>query len=161
MTDSTEPKNDMEIHDEFVPEEHYSAFVATMPQVCVEVVLRTERGFLLAKRENHPQVWFWPGGRLFKGERLAHAAHRIAREELDIEIDINEKLGSYSHFWEGDADQDRPSRHTVNIPFLVSPAVGDFEIALDSQHSAYRFVDELEPDMHEYVTRYLRDNDLL
>lgn len=151
----------MEVHDEFVSEAQYSAFIATMPQVCVELVLRTERGILLAKRVNHPRVWFWPGGRLFKGERLTDAAHRIAREELDIDIDVGEKLGSYSHFWEGDTAADRPSRHTVNIPFLVTPAAKEFEIALDSQHSEYRFVSEIESDMHEYVTHYLRDNDLL
>jgi len=151
----------MEIHDEFVPAAQYTAFTATMPQVCVELVFRTERGILLARRENHPQVWFWPGGRLFKGERLADAAHRIAREELDVDIEIAEKLGSYSHFWEGDAGQDRPSRHTVNIPFLVTPAIEEFEISLDSQHSEYRIVDTIEADMHEYVRLYLRDNALL
>ena len=161
MPAQTEPKSDMEIHDEFVPEEQYSAFVATMPQVCVEIVFQTDRGILLARRENHPRDWFWPGGRLFKGEQLAEAAHRIAGEELDIEIDIVEKLGSYSHFWDGDSEQGLPSRHTVNIPFLVTPTTDDFEIALDSQHSEYRFVDEIEPDMHEYVSRYLRDNELL
>lgn len=114
MTASAEPTEDMKIHDDFIPERQYSDFIATMPQVCVEVVLRTNRGILLAKRENYPQVWFWPGGRLYKGERLSEAAHRIAREELNIEIDTREKLGSYSHFWEKNPAQSLPSRHTVN-----------------------------------------------
>ena len=38
---------------------------------------------------------------------------------------------------------------------------GEYEIALDDQHSAYRFVSAVEPGLHEYVRLYLRDNDLV
>ena len=150
----------MEVHDERVPEDLYAEFLAHMPQVCVEVVLDTDEGVLLAKRENEPRVWFWPGGRLYKGERLDAAAHRIAREELGIEVRTEERLGVYAHFWD-DPDRDAPSRHTVNVVFRVTPESQDYEISLDDQHSAYRFLSEPDEDLHEYVRRYVRDNDLV
>lgn len=152
----------MEIHDEFVPEDLFAEFTARMPQVCVEVVLDTDEGVLLARRTNEPTKgeWFWPGGRLYKGEELESAARRVAREELGIEVEIEERLGVYAHFWETSAVVGEASRHTVNVVFRVT-AAREFEIELDEQHDAYRFLSELEGGLHEYVRRYVEDNGLL
>jgi colanic acid biosynthesis protein WcaH len=154
---------DMEIHDEFVPEDLFAEFTDRMPQVCVEVVLDTDEGVLLARRTNKPTKgeWFWPGGRLYKGEELEAAAHRVAREELGIEVEIVERLGVYAHFWETSAVVGEVSRHTVNIVFRARPADPEFEIELDEQHDAYRFLSEPESGLHEYVQRYVEDNGLL
>lgn len=153
----------MEIHDECVPEDLFAEFTVRMPEVCVEVILEAHDGVLLAKRANEPAKgeWFWPGGRLYKGEELDDAARRIAREELGIEVKIEDRLGIYGHFWETSAVAEGPSRHTVNVVFRVAPAREDFEIELDEQHDAYRFLSELEPGLHEYVTRYIEENRLL
>jgi colanic acid biosynthesis protein WcaH len=161
MTEATEPYPEMPVHDGWIPEDEFAACIEQMPQVCVEVVLETDDGILVAKRENTPTVWFWPGGRLYKGERLEDAAHRIAREELQLAIEIREELGSYSHFWEGSSVKCSPSRHTVNIVYHCEPAQDDYEIELDDQHSAYRFLTEVEPDLHYYVRKYLEENELL
>jgi len=153
----------MDVHDEYVPEDLFAEFTARMPQVCVEVVLDTDEGVLLAKRTNEPAKgeWFWPGGRLYKGENLEPAARRIAREELGIDVAVEERLGVYSHFWETSAVADAPSRHTVNVVFRVRPAGPDVEIDLDDQHEAVRFLAEPDPELHEYVRRYIEDHDLL
>jgi hypothetical protein len=45
--------------------------------------------------------------------------------------------------------------------FRVTPADPEFEIELDEQHEAYRLLSELEGGLHEYVRRYVEDNDLL
>ncbi len=161
MPDASEPHHEMDVHDEFVPEDLFSAFVARMPQVCVELILETSEGILLAKRAAEPRTWFWPGGRLYKGERLDDAAHRVAREELGIDVRLRDRYGPYAHFWEASAVDGSPSRHTVNIVYHVAPAADDMEVALDEQHTDYRFVTELEPDLHPYVRRYLDDHDLL
>jgi len=153
----------MEVHDEYVPEDLFAEFTARMPEACVEVVLETEEGVLLAKRANEPAKgeWFWPGGRLYKGEKLEDAARRVAREELGIEVGVEGRLGVYAHFWETSAVGEGPSRHTVNVVFRVTPAREEFGIELDEQHEAYRFLSGLEPGLHEYVRRYVEDNDLL
>jgi colanic acid biosynthesis protein WcaH len=151
----------MDVHDAHIPEDLFGEFTARMPQVCVEVVLETAEGVLVAKRENDPQVWFWPGGRLYKGERLDAAARRIADEELGIAVDLRERLGVYEHFWEEEDLDGSSTRHTVNVVFLARPETDGYEIELDEQHSAYRFLTEVEPGLHEYVRRYLRENDLV
>jgi colanic acid biosynthesis protein WcaH len=153
----------MDVHDEYVPDELFAEFTARMPEVCVEVLLDTAKGVLLAKRTNRPArgEWFWPGGRLYKGERLESAARRIAREELGLEVTVEERLGVYAHFWEGSAVAGNASRHTVNVTFRVKPADPEFSVELDGQHEAYRFLSEPESGLHEYVERYIEDNDLL
>ena len=153
----------MDVHDEHIPDDLFAEFTARMPECCVEVVLQHEGGVLLARRTNEPvkDEWFWPGGRLYKGEELTDAAERIAREELGIEVEVHEQLGVYSHFWETSAVQGGASRHTVNVPFRVTPTTDEFDITLDDQHDDYRFITDVEAALHEYVRQYLIDNDLL
>jgi len=151
----------MEVHDERIPENVFADCLSALPQVCVEVVLERDGAVLLARRTNQPVrgEWFWPGSRLYKGERLDDAAHRVAREELGIEVELVERVGVYSHFWEASSVDGVDSRHTVNVVYRARPAAGDPEIRLDDQHDDYRFVDGVEDWMHEYVREYLIDLD--
>lgn len=152
----------MRVHDEYIPGETFSEFIQSMPQCCVEIVVSTDNGVLLAKRANAPvkDSWFWPGSRLYKGESLENAPHRVADEELGIDVDIVEQLGIHEHVWETSAEAGRPSRHTVNIVYLVEPADPDFEISLDDQHTTTRFVESVDESYHEYVREYFADHDL-
>jgi colanic acid biosynthesis protein WcaH len=161
MPDTANIYDDMPVHDDYLPEDLFTEFVKHMPQVCVDPILETQQGYLLAKRDITPPVWFWPGSRLYKGEQLTEAAHRIAAEELDIDITIEDQCGPYAHFWEESSIEGSPSRHTVNLVFHVTPTNNEYDIQLDDQHTDYRFVTELEPDMHPYVRQYLTDNDLV
>lgn len=122
-----------------------------MPECCVEVVVEIDDGVLLARRTNEPVEgeWFWPGGRLYKGETLKSAARRIAAGELGIDVDVHELLGVYSDVWESSAVGGNPSRHTVNTVFRVSPSEHDFEITLDDQHDDYRLLTDLDGDLHD------------
>jgi colanic acid biosynthesis protein WcaH len=151
----------MEIYDDYIPEELFAEFVSQMPQICVEIVFESKRGILLAKRDIEPAIWFWPSSRLYKGEELDDAAHRIAREELGVEVHIIDQYGPYAHFWETSSVEGSPSRHTVNSVFHVEPVHGNYEITLDEQHSEYQYLTDVEDDLHEYVRLYLEDNDLL
>lgn len=153
----------MEIHDVYLPEELYTEFLANKPEATVEIVLQRRGAVLLAKREIEPAKgeWFWPGSSLYKGEPTEEAAHRVAREELGIEIELGDLLGVYSHFWDRSAQSPDVSRHTVNVVYRAEPVEDDPRIRLDDQHSEYRWVDELEPGLHEYVRTYIEDEDLL
>ncbi|WP_276258057.1 NUDIX domain-containing protein [Haloglomus litoreum] len=155
----------MRVQDEFVPEETFREFIERMPQVCVEVVVeRADGAVLLAHRTNEPACdeWFWPGSRLYKGERLEDAARRVGREELGVDLTIGDRLGVYEHRWETSAPG--PSRHTVNIAFRARAADADGDLSaedvtLDDQHDGVRFVQPADVDesYHEYVQRYARD----
>lgn len=149
----------MDVHDEPIPEEQFAICQRHLPEACVEVFLEHDDAVLLARRTNRPAQgeWFTPGTRLYKGEELPAAAHRVAAEELGIEIDLQGQLGVYSHFWETSAVPGVESRHTVNVVYRAAPARSGFEISLDEQHDAYQFVSTPEPGHHEYMRRYLRE----
>ncbi|WP_340101660.1 NUDIX domain-containing protein [Salinibaculum salinum] len=152
----------MDVHDEFIPEETFGDCLAHLPQVCVEVVVSHDDGVVLARRTNEPAAgeWFWPGGRLYKGEQLTAAAERIAREELDISVSVERRLGVHAHFWDTASVAGADSRHTVNVVFLVTPA-GDLNITLDSQHDEWRVVRSPDPSLHDYVSEYITTYNLL
>lgn len=146
-----------------VPETLYAKFIEHFATVCVEVVLAHDGGVLVAKRANEPVrgEWFWPGSRLSKGEELEDAAHRVAREELGIEVELDERLGVHAHFWDESDVVGSPSRHTVNVVYRATPVDDDPTIELDDQHTEYRWLTEVEPHLHEYVRLYLDEHDLL
>jgi colanic acid biosynthesis protein WcaH len=152
----------MDVHDEFIPEETFGACLDALPQVCVEVLLERDGEVLVARRTNEPAKgeWFWPGGRLYKGEELPAAARRIAREELGVDVELVDRIGVYSHFWDSSSVSGADSRHTVNIAYLVRRTDPEAAVELDEQHDDYRFVSGGEDDLHEYVRRYLADLDL-
>lgn len=145
----------MEVNDEYVETDLFECFLEKMPQVCVELVVESDQGILLIKRTQKPNLWFWPGSRLYKGEALEDAAHRIAHEELSIGVDLEKQLGVHSHFWETEEVDEGVSRHTVNVVFLATPKQQEFQITLDEQHSEYQFVTEIDPEFHKYVREYL------
>ena len=152
----------MDVHDEFIPEETFGDCLAHLPQVCVEVVVSHDDGVVLARRTNEPAAgeWFWPGGRLYKGEQLTAAAERIASEELDISVSVERRLGVHAHFWETASVVGADSRHTVNVVFLVTPD-GDLNITLDSQHDEWRVLRSPDPSLHDYVSEYIATYNLL
>jgi colanic acid biosynthesis protein WcaH len=149
----------MDVHDEFIPEDEFATIIDAVPQVCVEVLLEGEDGILVARRTNDPASgeWFWPGGRIYKGERLTDAARRVAREELGVDVDVVDRFGVYSHFWDASSVDGADSRHTVNVVYRVRQRAPDAEIVLDDQHDDYRFITGVENGLHEYVQQYLDD----
>jgi len=152
----------MDVHDEHIPEETFGACLDALPQVCVEVLLVREGRVLVARRTNEPAKgeWFWPGGRLYKGERLDDAARRIGHEELGLDVELDGRVGVYSHFWDTASVDGADSRHTVNVAYRVRQRDPDASVTLDDQHDDYRFVTGDEDGLHEYVRLYLDDLDL-
>jgi colanic acid biosynthesis protein WcaH len=152
----------MDTHDEFVPEETFGACLDALPQVCVEVLLERDGEVLVARRTNDPArgEWFWPGGRLYKGEKLDAAAERVGRAELGVAVDIVDRVGVYSHFWDTASVAGADSRHTVNVAYHVRQRDPDATLTLDDQHDAHRFVTADDPDLHDYLYRYFDAVDL-
>ena len=156
----------MDINDDRIPDELFAAFLEAMPQVSVEIVLEHEGLVLLVKRTNEPakDEWFWPGTRLYKGERFEQAVQRLAKEELGIEVTIREQIGVYNHFWETANLPTVETTHTVNVVYHVHPvsAIDSADgLVLDEQHEKYRLIDRVEPGFHEYVRQYLDDCEIL
>jgi colanic acid biosynthesis protein WcaH len=153
----------MDRQDAHIPESEFATCLQHLPQACVDLVVEYDGGILLARRQNRPAKGelFWPGGRLRKGERLDEAPHRLAREELGLEVRVVERLGVSEHFWEESSIPGVESRHTIPVVYHVVPEPADQEIQLDDQHSEYELLREPRGDLHQYVREYVDRFDLL
>lgn len=95
--------------------------VRNAPLVSIDlVVLNPDGEVLLGLRNNEPAkgYWFVPGGSIRKGERLADAFARIARDELGIDIGI------------GDADFMGVFEHLYDTNFAGAPGFGTHYVVL-------------------------------
>jgi colanic acid biosynthesis protein WcaH len=146
-----------------VPAEEWETVVEHVPLVSVDLVVETEDGVVLGKRENDPAKgeWFVPGGRVHKHERLRDAVERVADSELGRGVTIERKLGVYEHFYDTSEFDDTDGKHYVPIGYHVTPDDGAaFEP--DDQHSDLRtFQPPFEFDLHPYVEAYLDDAGVL
>ena len=97
--------------------EEFHTIYGKVPRLCVEIVIKSDKGVLLSLRDIEPckGLWHLPGGTVFFGERLTDAVKRVAKRELDIVV-TDTKFIDYveypSHYEKG---FDSP----VGLAFLV------------------------------------------
>lgn len=143
---------------EWVSDEDWEGIVSNAPIVSVDLVVLTPDGVVLGRRENEPAkgMWFVPGGRVQKGERLENTILRVARDELGVDVDVRERLGVYEHLYETSDVPGAGGKHYVPVGFVVETDMTTFET--DDQHGALRVFQTNDlPDLHRYVEEYLRD----
>jgi colanic acid biosynthesis protein WcaH len=136
----------------YIEDSIYKQIITCLPILCVDLLILHDEKCLLLRRANHPafgQLWF-PGGRVHKLEKLQDAATRLAIQETGLHCRF-EKIVSVeeSIFLIGDGE---PSdKHTVNVCCKMQLESPPSQISLDSLHSAYEWISNLRPDMHEAV----------
>jgi colanic acid biosynthesis protein WcaH len=96
----------------------------------------------LAKRTEKPAQgsWWFPGGRIRKGETWQECAKRKGKEELGIDLPIGNII-SIENYFADDADW-----HTVNL--VVHAYFSHRLIELDDTHEEFRWVNHIEDDLH-------------
>ena len=139
----------------FLPEDLYGRLVRDCVVFCVDIVLvrKTKDGekeCLLVKRSSEPVkgVWWWPGGRMLKGETIFDAAQRKARQETGLtNVACVQVLGIWNTFfptsnWDTETEK---GTQTVNAMVLVElQGVGE-EISLDDTSEDSRWI-SLDPE---------------
>jgi 8-oxo-dGTP diphosphatase len=81
------------------------------PTVDLVVLLPGDR-VVLIERANEPRGWALPGGFVDEGEALERAAVREAREEIGLEVTLEEQFHAYS-----DPRRD-PRQHNITTVFI-------------------------------------------
>ncbi len=78
-----------------LPEAEYRAIFQKVPRLTVEVVICSELGVLLARRAGGPcdGLWSLPGGTVRFAEPLVAAVHRVALDEINADVVIDELQG--------------------------------------------------------------------
>jgi colanic acid biosynthesis protein WcaH len=141
-----------------IPQDDWERIVEHVPLVSVDLVVHHGDGVVLGKRTNEPAKgeWFVPGGRVRKHEPLEEAVHRVAREELGVDVTVEGRLGVSEHFYDVADVADADGKHHVPVGFEVSTRGG--ELRPDDQHGEIRqFTPPFAFDLHPYVSAYLTD----
>lgn len=145
-----------------LPDDVWATVVSNVPIPSVDLIVRTNGGVLLARRQNEPAKgeWFVPGGRVQKGETLTDAVQRVAKKELGVNVSIEQKLGAYDHLYAESDIPDSGGKHYVAHGYVVTPESEAFE--LDTQHDQVRvFTGDELPVLHRYVKKYVDDVEFL
>jgi len=76
-------------------DEEYDYIYKRVPRVNVEVVMKTENGVVLIKRDIEPwkDYWHLPGGRIRMDETLEDAVKRISLYEAGVEVSVVRMIG--------------------------------------------------------------------
>ena len=131
-----------------LPQAEYEQIYARVPRLTVEVVVTGDEGVLLALRESGPcrGLWMLPGGTVRYGETLVDAVHRVAADELGLEVGVGRMLGyiEYPSHYENGLDS------PVGLVFRAEP--------LDQAQSHGQWFTALPENMHEEQQEFLLDH---
>lgn len=140
----------------FLPSELYGTMVRDCIICCCDIVLvrnnphNHRKECLLVERASEPVkgIWWWPGGRILKGETFFGAAVRKAHQETGIEnITPTQVLGVWNTFFptsHWDTEMEKGTQ-TVNAVVLVEIHKADTYVKLDDTSERCRWI-SLDPD---------------
>ena len=141
----------------FIEKELYKDILRNIPIPTVDILfLNSKNELLLGKRNNEPLlgIYYIPGGRINKWEKLLDAAHRKAKEEVWIDIDITKLrfIWVYDDIFENSAF-DNISTHCIPITYsYLLDTDEEWMISLwDAQHSDFRFFSFSDESLHNMV----------
>ena len=79
--------------------EEFKKIYSQVPRLTVDLIIRSHDGIILTLRSLptwHNQ-WHLPGGTVLYKERIDDTVHRVAQEELDIQVKILNRLGNIEY----------------------------------------------------------------
>jgi ADP-ribose pyrophosphatase YjhB (NUDIX family) len=140
-----------------LPQAEYEAVYAQVPRLTVEVVIASEAGLLLTRRETGPcrGLWHIPGGTVRFGEPLTAAVTRVAQQELGLEATAGALLG----YIEYPSHLERALDWPVGMAFrteLAPSAVGK----PFARPEVTGWFSQLPDEMHDEQRAFLRAHDL-
>lgn len=120
--------------------EEFKSIYSRVPRLCVDIVIQTEKGVLLTFRTKNGYLnqWHLPGGTVYYREKATDAVHRVAKEELGIEVEI-EKFHGYLEY--PSEEKERGFGYTVTLVFVCKMKSND--ISLDDQVEKVEFFKEI------------------
>ena len=134
-----------------LPRAEYEAIYAKVPRLTVEVIVSSDHGVLLTRREGGPckGLWHIPGGTVRFGESVRDAVERVAHSELGIAVVIDNLLG----YIEYPSHLERGLDWPIGIAFAVHAVPSAHEPRPAS--GAGRWFSQLPEEMHEEQKDFL------
>jgi 8-oxo-dGTP diphosphatase len=143
----------------FVAEELYSQILQVMPIPCVDLLISDNAGnVLLLLRKNEPAAdqWWFPGGRVWFGEKREDAAKRKLKEECGLVATTFQEIGTFDLFFNIGQDV---RVHSITTLFRAHIA-RDNEIQIDHQSLKARWLSPhewLKNKLHPFIYKQLKD----
>ena len=144
--------------------EDFTDIIEKTPLVSVDLIVENNQGqILLGMRTNEPakDCWFVPGGRILKDELITEAVKRVAKEELAIEVpmDDTEFVGVFEHLYETNfALKEGFGTHYVVLAHKIKIDESSIPNLPQDQHSQYKWFDKTEivndPKVHPNTKEY-------
>jgi len=139
----------------------FKTVIISTPLISIDLLVKKDNKILLGKRINKPAqgYLFSIGGRVYKNETIDNAMIRIAKIELNIELNSTPRfVGVFEHFYDDSVYED-VSTHYVNLAYEIEI---EETLSLPSeQHNEYQWltIDELleSKQVHKHVKDYFKD----
>jgi colanic acid biosynthesis protein WcaH len=121
-----------------------------MPIVSVEALIVKDNALLFLRRNNQPAKgeWWFPGGRIRKGESLEQALQREIKEETGLEVNAHNFIKAYSRVF--------PERHDITLAYLCK--CKEDEVKINNEHSEFKFFKVFPTTLHPYLMEVIRDS---
>jgi colanic acid biosynthesis protein WcaH len=134
----------------FISSSLYDQIRRQMPIPSVEAIIVINGSLLFLRRKNDPAMgqWWFPGGRIHRGESFEETLRREVKEETGLEIDSYRFIKAYSRVF--------PERHDITIGYLCK--CKDDKIKLDCEHSEYKLFKKLPHGLHSYLLEIIKDS---
>ncbi len=137
-----------------LPYKTFRYVYSKVPRLCVDLVIVNNDGVLLTYRQIPPAGrWHLPGGTVLFGETQEAAVKRIAREELNLEVEIEKLLGVINF---DPKDYKVEIGHAISIAYQIKILGG--EIKLDCQASNYKFFGKPPEKIFKVQKEFLTKN---
>lgn len=134
-------------------QKEFNEIYSKVPRLTVEIIIKNGGRFFLTKRNIEPckGMWHLPGGTVRFGEKLTQAVYRIAKRELNIEVNDTKLLGYIeypSHYEKG-----------LDSPVGIAFEVTDYKRKLNPNSEAedWKWFDNLPSKMHHEQQDFLKD----
>jgi ADP-ribose pyrophosphatase YjhB (NUDIX family) len=139
-----------------LPYEDYRRIYSQVPRLCVDLVVSSGEGVLLACRDIEPGrgLWHLPGGTVLLGETLHEAARRVGSEEVGLSIVSLELLDCIEFL-----PDTNPFFHAVTVAFKTVPDSREPRALRETSRIGW-FLEAPEPMVGEHQ-RFLIERGLL
>lgn len=143
-------KKDPEASDGMISSSIYDLMVMHMPIASVEAIIVLNNSLLFLRRRNSPArgQWWFPGGRIRRGESLEEALFREVKEETGLDVTKHELVCVYSRIF--------PERHDIAIVFLCR--CSGRKVILNNEHSEHKLFKTIPKGIHPYLLEAIRDS---
>ena len=126
----------------------------------VGIIITDNEGRILLEKRSDSGMWSLPGGAIDPGESVMNAAVREAKEETNLDIEINGLLGIYSEPSDGRIvtyPDNGDVRHLVDAIFFAKVISGKIAKSDESVDLKYFYLESLPSDIAPPALQPLKD----